>query len=337
MFTRLMSAYLGTAAGKSKIKAIIPCMVFAAAFCFAEDEGLRIIPLLNYDFVSLENQRYHAPGGGVLLLSGNQEPSLSEKHNTLTAGLWYKPFILKDSLPGYSEVYHDIDFVIERKTGPHLIQGVFTTYSDAPVYGGFHTTTTRIGYGYELIRKENWNLTLGLMLVVGDLGINLPNGALWPLLPLPLARLEFNSSIINVSYDDPELQFTLFPENRVRMTGAVRLDTYNFYDIHDLKFNSILWYRFFDKDSKAGDFLGLGLGVQNTGQNNGTDFVLGEKDKTYDMNYYSVFGIVDAGFIKLSGGYIFYGREVYDADYTRPTGSGFFVKLEMLYQFKVRD
>jgi hypothetical protein len=251
-------------------------------------------------------------------------------------GLFYKPYIFKETLPGYSELYHDIDFVIERKIGPHLIQGVFTTYSDMPVYGGFHTTTTRIGYGYELIRKENWNLTLGLMLVIGDLGINLPNGALWPLLPLPLARLEFNSSIINFVYDDPELQFTLFPESRVRMTGAMRWDTYSFHDIHDLKFNSILWYRFFDKAYAAGDFLGAGLGIQNVGQNNGTDFVLGEKDKKYDMNYYSAFGIVDAGFIKLSGGYIFYSREVYDADYSRPTGKGFFVRLEMLYQFKLK-
>jgi hypothetical protein len=110
------------------------------------------------------------------------------------------------------------------------------------------------------------------------------------------------------------------------MTGAVRLDMYKFHDIHDLKFNAILWYRFFDADFAAGDFLGVGLGVQNAGQNDGTDFSLGKKGKKYDINYYSVFGIVDAGLLQLSGGYIFYGREVYDAEYSRPTGNGFFSK-----------
>jgi hypothetical protein len=311
-------------------------MVFVAVFCFAEDERLTIIPLLNYDFVSLENQQFHAPGGGLIILQGDQEPPLSEKYNTLLVGLLYKPYILKEILPGYSELYHDIDFVIEKKAGRHLIQGIFTTYSDKPVYGGFHTTYSSIGYGYELIRKENLHLTLGLTLGVGDFGINLSNGAMLPLFPMPIIRFGFNSSIVDLSYDHPEFKLTLLPESRIRMTGSVHLDTYNFHDIHDLKFDTILWYRPFDIDFKAGDFLGIGLGIQNTGQNDGTDFVLGEKDKKYNMNYYSAFGVLDTGLIKLSGGYIFYGREVYGEDYRRSTGKGFFIKVEMLYQFKLK-
>jgi hypothetical protein len=316
-----------------KTGAIVLCAIFAAAVCFAEETGVRIIPLLNYEFVSLENQRRHAPGGGLLLLNGNQNPPLSEKRDFLMAGLLYKPYILKESPPGYPELYHDIDFIIEGKTGPHLIQGIFTAFSDRPVYGGLHTTAGKIGYGYELIRKERWNLTLGLALVIGDLGINLPNGVPWPVLPLPFGRLAFNSSILNLAYEDPELRFTFLPASRVRMTGALWWDM-GFHDIHDLKFNAALWYRFFGRDHPAGDFLGLGLGIQNAGQNNGTDFVLGEKGKKYDMNYYSVFGTVDAGLLKLSGGYIFYSREVYDAEYSRPGGKGFFIKLELACPFK---
>jgi hypothetical protein len=153
---------------------------------------------------------------------------------------------------------------------------------------------------------------------------------------MPIIRFGFNSPMANLAFDFPEFRLTLLPENRVRMTGAVRLDIYKFHDIYDLKFNSILWYRFFNKDFVAGDFLGIGLGIQNTGQNDGTDFILAEQDKKYDINYYSVFGIVDAGLIKLSGGYIFYSREVYGTDYSRPTGNGFFIKVEMLYQFKLK-
>jgi hypothetical protein len=57
-------------------------MIFMTAFCFAEDEGVRLIPLLNYEYVSVENQQFHAPGGGLILLAGNQHPPLSEKYNT---------------------------------------------------------------------------------------------------------------------------------------------------------------------------------------------------------------------------------------------------------------
>jgi hypothetical protein len=52
-----------------KKTASIPCVLFMAAFCFAEDEGVRIIPLLNYESVSLENQQYHVPGGGYIFYS----------------------------------------------------------------------------------------------------------------------------------------------------------------------------------------------------------------------------------------------------------------------------
>ena len=310
-------------------------MAVMTTFCFADDEGIRLIPMINYDFISLENQQINSPGGGLILFNGDQEPPLSEKYNNLFIGLFYKSFILKEIMPEYSELYHDVDFIIERKFGSHLIQGVFSTFSDKPVYGGFQTTYTNIGYGYELIRKEKLNLTLGLALCAGDFGINLPNGNILPLLPMPIIRFNSNSPVINITFDFPEFKLVLLPESKVRMTGSLHLDIYKFHDIHDLKFNSILWYRFFDKSFAAGDFLGIGFGIQNAGQNDGTDFALGEKPKKYDMNYYSAFGILDTGFFKISSGYIFYSREVYNADYSISASKGFFIKVEMLYQFKL--
>ncbi len=315
-------------------------MTVMSVHCFAEDEGVRLIPMLNYDFMSLESQKDHAPGGGLILLSGDHEPPLSENYDpygrNLLVGLFYKPHLLRETFPGYEGKYHDIDFIVERKWGPHLIQGIFSTYTDQPVYGGFHTTYTSLGYGYELMRRENVHLTLGLALGAGDYGINLPGSGTWPVLPMPIIRFGLNLRNINFALDFPEFRLIVLPKSKIRLTGAVRLNIYTFYDIHDLRFNAILWYRFFDTDFTAGDFLGIGVGVQNTGQNDGTDFALGEKGKTYDMNYYSVFGVLDAGLVKLTGGYVFYSREVYDSDYSRPAGNGFFIKVEMLYQFKLK-
>jgi hypothetical protein len=306
-----------------KTKIFVLWMLFMTVFCFAENEGIRLIPMLNYDYISMKNQKIHSPGAGLILLSGDHEPSLSQEYDNLMMGLFYKPFILKEIMAGYSEIYHDIDFIVEKKFHSHLIQGIFSTFSDKPVYGGFQTIYASIGYGYEIIRRENFNFTLGLALGVGDFGIGMPNGNIWPLLPMPIIRLNFNSPILNFSLDFPEVKLVLLPESKIRMTGAAHLDMYKFHDIYDFKFNSILWYRFFDKNFAAGDFLGIGLGLQNVGQNDGTDFILGEKPKKYDMNYYSIFGILDAGLLKISGGYIFYSREVYDADYSRSAGKGF--------------
>ncbi len=248
-------------------------------------------------------------------------------------GVFYKSFLLKEHSKEHSDFYHDIDFIAERKIGSHLIQGIFSAFSDYPVYGGFHTTYTSLGYGYEFFRKDNTYLTLGLALGAGDYGINLPNGNIWPILPMPIIRFGLNTKVFNLALDFPRFNFVLLPEKRIRLTGTFSMDVYKFHDIHDFKFNSILWYRFFDKDFAAGDFLGAGIGVQNTGQNDGTDFMLSEKGKKYDMNHYSVFGILDAGLLKISGGYIFYGREVFDSSIVKSTGKGWFISVQGLYQF----
>jgi hypothetical protein len=50
------------------------------------------------------------------------------------------------------------------------------------------------------------------------------------------------------------------------------------------------------------------------------------------MNHYAVFGILDASFLKISGGYIFHSVERFDKD-TKQTGTGFFVSLQGTYRF----
>ena len=316
-----------------KIILILLCAVLYSMNIFAEEDKLKTIPILNYDFVSLEKQEFYAPGGGLIFLYGDQNPPVSEKNNNLMAGLFYKSFLLKEHSQEYSGFYHDIDFIVERKIGSHLIQGIFSAFSDCPVYGGFHTTYTSLGYGYEFFRKENIYLTLGLALGAGDYGISLPNGNIWPVLPMPIIRFGLNKKMFNLALDFPRLNFVLLPENRIRLTGTFSMDVYKFHDVHDFKFNSILWCRFFNKDFVAGDFLGAGIGVQNAGQNDGTDFMLGEKGRKYDVNHYSLFGILDAGLLKISGGYVFYSREVFDSDKIRAAGTGWFFSIQGLYQF----
>jgi hypothetical protein len=310
----------------------VPLMFLLTAVCFADETeagDLSIIPLLNYEFVSLERQQYHAPGSGLILLYGEQQPSLSEKWNNLMIGFFYTSYIFKENQPDYAALYHDFAFVIEKKFNRHVIRGVFSTGSDKPVYGGLQTTYSSFGYGYEFIRKENMYLISGLTLGVTDFGFDLPNGGTWPLLPASFIRFGYNSSIINIEFDWPELKIAIPSETRIRMTGTLSFNTHEIQNLHDLRFDSILWYRFFPNGYKPGDFAGIGAGIKKEGM----DFRLGEKGREYDINHYSVFGILDASFIKISGGYIFYGKEFYDSGYSGETGTGFFAKAELLYRF----
>ncbi|MDR3238123.1 MAG: hypothetical protein LBT84_06445 [Spirochaetia bacterium] len=322
-------------------KLILILFVFLqAASVFAEnnENGYSYIPLLNYEFVSVEGQKYHAPGAGLLLLHGDQSPKYSEVPDNFLIGILYKTAILDNPPLNYSNLYHDILFVFERRIKRHTIQVVLNSSSDEPVYGGLQTTQSHIGYGFEFLRKEKIDFTIGAFLLVRDYGIDLPNGGTWPVLPVPLVRFNFYSSIVHLSLNYFKFTLVAAPESQFRLAGSINLDSLNISDGHDTLFDCIFWYRFFKKDYKLGDFAGIGIGIKNSGPS-GPDglgarsFSLGEKNKIYDMNYYSVFGVLDVSFFKISGGYIFYSRERYDTNTMKETGKGFFVSTQVLYKF----
>jgi hypothetical protein len=307
-------------------------LIFSYLLVFAEESeerNVHIVPILNYEFVSEEHQKYHLPGGGLILLKGDQSPSWEEKPDSIMIGALYKSTIINEILPDYPHLFHSIELIGELRKSHHFIQALISSYSDKPLYGGMHTAYSQIGYGYQILRKENIRLTLGAALGLSDFGFDLPNGGTWPLLPSPILEFCIYSKFMNVEFSWPELKVNIGPESRIRLTNTVRLDIWKFHDVHDMLFDSVLWYRFFDKDFAYGDFAGIGVGIKN----GGLDFTLCEKWKYYDTHYYSVFGILDASLLKISGGYIFYSREFYEADNSKPAGRGWFISAQVLWQF----
>jgi len=304
-------------------------LLLVGSLSFADENGIKIIPILNYDFISVENQSYHLPGSGLILLNGNHSPLWNEDPDNLMIGAIYKTAIINDVPLNYSNIFHTVELIGEWRKNRHFVQGLISSYSDKPFYGGFHTTYSQIGYGYQIVRRKNIRLTIGAAVGFSDFGFDLPNGGTWPLLPSPIIEFKFNSRIFDLSFKWPELKFTIGTESRVRMTAAAKLEIWKFNDIHDMLFDCILWYRFFDKDFAYGDFMGAGIGIKN----GGLDFTLGEEGKFYNTHHYSVFGIFDAGLLKVSGGYIFYSREFYGDNSFKPTGRGWYISAQILYQF----
>jgi hypothetical protein len=307
-------------------------LILIAGISFAEEtteKDVHIVPILNYEYVSLEHQKYHLPGGGLILLKGNQSPSWEEEPDSLMIGALYKMAIINEVPQDYPNLFHSVELIGEWRKNHHFVQALISSYSDKPIYGGMHTAYSQIGYGYQLLRKENIKLTLGLALGLSDFGFDLPNGGTWPLLPSPILEFGFYFKIVNVTFSWPELKVSIGPESKIRLTNTVRLDIWKFHDVHDMLFDCTLWYRFFDKNFAYGDFAGIGVGVKN----GGLDFTLTEKWKYYDTHYYSVYGILDASLLRISGGYIFYSREFYETGDSKPTGKGWFLNAQILWQF----
>jgi hypothetical protein len=176
-----------------------------------------------------------------------------------------------------------------------------------------------------VIRTQSVSLILGGAVAVGDFGLTLPSGELWPVIPVPLVRFGIDTQWFVSSFDfltGPNFSFTIAPKEKIHFTGDMRMDYYR--SINDLICEYILWYRLFGNEHKLGDFAGIGLGFKN----DSVDFFLSESKKTFELQQSSVFAIFDLSILKIEGGWIFASRYLMNGEKTGSPGKGFYVSIQ---------
>ncbi|MDR1374981.1 MAG: hypothetical protein LBJ24_08425 [Treponema sp.] len=315
---------------------LLPALAFFSVVCFAEDasgeKDFFTAPVLLYDYVSLDGQQFHAPGEGLIFTKGKLPPAFGEKRNSLSVmAMARQYFFMQKNAPGYADRYHDIGLAAEWQFGRHQIRGFLQSASNEPFYGGLRTVKAGAGYGYDVLHTERFSLTLGGILAVSDFGLEYADGKIWPVIPLPLVRFTFNAPLVDLEAElmaiTPSLKCTLLPDRRFRLITEARMNGYR--HVRNIIFDCSLWYRFFDQNSKRGDFAGIGIGANS----NSASFNLDGKDKDYELQYFSVYGKLDVSFLSICGGYAFGGRELYDEEAAGGTGDGFFVSVRLAYRF----
>jgi hypothetical protein len=306
--------------GIKAVFSLAVCILLPVTGLFCQEQDLFFMPLAAYEFVNTAERQIHTPALGFGIMKGKQDAPFTEVDNLFSIIAMYQSFIFKEESYSALKNYHCIDFLFDGRMNRHQFLAIFNADSDKPVAGGLHTFSTAIGWGYELVRHTGISFILGAAIAINDFGIDLPNGDPLPVLPLPLVRLKFKTEWLAGSFDflsDPTLQFTIAPNQRIRLTVEAMS---NFQSVLG---ESILWYRFFPREHPLGDFAGIGIGIKNGGYG----FNLSEaRDKTFEYQYTSVFGVLDVSFLKVSAGYIFDSREIYDhGDITKNAGKGYFV------------
>jgi len=299
---------------------------------YAEDttKDWTITPLLNYEYLTFNRQNVHSPGEGIMFTKGNITPALSEERDSLLIAGVFKQYFVHEEQNGYPDVYHNINIMIDRKIKRHLILGLVVAESDKPFYGGWRSFIAGPAYGYEFIRIENVSLTLGIGIGIGDFGIELPNGGNLLVMPIPVIRFNMDTSFMDLSFEflnKPVLNITLLPDYRIRLINSFTVN--QFRDIRDLLFDTRLMFRFFSSESKFGDFAGLGVGFKN----GAFGFALAKEEKSYEVVYHSVYGMLDLSFLQIQGGYSFNGLEIYDLKRKKDIGDGFFINAVLAWQF----
>lgn len=309
---------------------ILSCLLLIysmAAFAQNQNEtdsnAVQIVPLVQYENLSLTSQSVQSASGG-LLINGS---------DFMLVGLYTK-HVLKEPLRyGFPRRYHTMEALLDGRKGRHQYLGIFQSESDQPVSGGINTFQAGVVYGYEMIQKRNLSLVSGGGLAVGNFGIKTSDGKNWPLIPVPLIRLNYHSNWLHGKFEfltSPNLSFTLAPAGRVRFMGDLRMNQLR--DARDIVFECALAYRPYSSRGEQGDFVGLSVGTKN---HNYGAFNLGNKGQkeSLEVHYYSLFAALDVSLLKISTGYAFGGRSLYRETQKQKMGEGLYVSVQGMYPF----
>lgn len=284
-----------------------------------QQEKTWILPILQYDFISLGSQNIHSAGAGVAAVNSGM---------TL-AGTYTRHSPGKPLLHDYPDVFHTVEALFDIKKEKKNLIILLKSESDKPLYGGLKTFQAAAVLGHEFIKTESFSLIFGGGIAVSDFGIEMEDGSTLPVIPVPLLRIRHNSRWIEAGVDfitGPNINVTIAPENRVRLKGEARIDRLR--DARDLIFECSAVYRFFANDHELGDFAGIEAGIR--GDSSG-EFNIGGTDESFELQYYSLFAALDLSLLEISGGYAFAGRELYRGEHAADRGSGWFLSLQGRY------
>lgn len=274
--------------------------------------GLSYVPMMKYESLSLGAQHVMSPGMGIALMG----------EGFMMTG-FYTGFRFKEDLAlEYPRNYHSIDFLVDGKRGPHNYLLVFKSSSDVPAYGGFETFQSAMVYGRKVVDGRRASLILGGGIAVSDFGIELADGTMWPVIPVPLIRGRYETNFVSASLEfitGPNLNVVLFPDRPLRLVGDFRMDEYR--DARDLIFETLISY--------YPTFAGISVGITN----NAYSFDLDGEEEKFELHYRAVFASLDLAILKFSVGYAFDAREQYSEEVSRRPEEGLFLSLQGLYQF----
>ena len=298
-------------------------LLFWSGPTLAADPGLQVIPLAQYELLSLESQTVHSPGVGVVVVA----------EELVLVGLYNRRLFTQDLDFDYPETYHSIELVADGRSARHRYLAAFQSRSDQPVVGGVRTFQAAAVYGYEVVQQPRFSLVLGGGLAVSDFGIETAGGDPWPVIPVPLIRAAWESPLLNAGLDfitGPNVNLTLAPQSRFRATLDARLDQLR--DERDLLFEGALVYRFFTPEHPMGDLAGVSVGIKSDAY----EFAREAKDESLELHYYAFFGTLDLTLLTLSGGYAFDSRLRYRERVSAFAGDGWFICVSALYPLGTR-
>jgi hypothetical protein len=286
-------------------------------------ERMVYIPNVSYTLISFDDIQIHNPLASLTIIRFNP----AEQDRSFTASLSYSPQIMGDIRSDFPALHHTASAFITQKIRRHSILGAFLARTDKPIYGGLNTIMGFAGYSYNVIQGTHFSMTLGLNVIVMDIGVQLSNGISWILWPIPSMNLSWKYEWIDFSFT-PAPALTIAPKSPFCLTARIG------YPEYDISF----WYRSFRNSNPSAELFGLGIGMKND-----TNKTMSADGMSYGINYNALYGTIRLfSLVEISGGWTFNGKEGYSersyeelieygglsaSEYGGNIGQGFFVSI----------
>ena len=311
-----------------KIFVIFICLSLAVVNSFAQDFKNHVMPSIGFDALQTGEEDFILnPSVNLQYMRIKNEGVESKQPDFLMLGAGYSQNYFTAGIgPDKINTVHGCNLMVNLGKADHSFMAMLASGGEAP-FSHIKTITAATMYTRRILDTENISFVFGAGVIVADLGLELFGYDIY-VLPLPVFSFTYKNDIISGTIalmGPPRISFTLFPKSMFRFNGNLGMAGLS--SIRKLLFDCALaWYPL--NDSENPDMLSLSLGVMNTENNT----VLKDKEK-YGYQYYSVYGEVDAAFVKLRGGYNFDGKVIARDEYTKDMYKGFFGSLNAMFMF----
>jgi hypothetical protein len=298
-----------------------------APHAFSSEETVpaevQYVPLAQYERMNLSSQSVESLTTGLVINSDN----------ALFVGMVSTHSFEESIGSGIAKRYTAVDVLFDVTRGRHQYMAIAKSESDQLLNSAVENSLAAAVYGYELIQDSNISLVIGGGLALGDFGIETSNGSNWPLIPVPLVRLNTQSDWLETQFEfltSPNFSFTLAPQGHVQVKGDFRMDQMR--DLRDVIFETTLEYRPFSEGSEVGDFAGLAVGFKNdnysafmNNKNSGND--------SAEVQYQALFAAIDLSLLKVTTGYAINGQTRFSDTENETLGEGFYFSIQGMFAF----
>jgi hypothetical protein len=284
---------------------------------------VQYVPLAQYERMNLASQSVQSLSTGLVINSDN----------ALFVGMVSTHSFEESIGNGIADRYTALDVLLDVTRGRHQYLGILKSESDQLLNSNVENSQAAAVYGYEWLQGSNVSLVVGGGLALGDFGIETSNGNNWPLIPVPLLRVNTQSDWLNTKFEfltSPNFSFTLAPQGHVRVKGDFRMDQMR--DLRDVIFETTLEYRPFSEDSEIGDFAGLAVGFKN---DNYSAFMKNENsgNDSAEVQYQALFAAIDLSLLKVTTGYAINGQTRFSDTENQNLGEGFYLSIQGMFAF----